>query len=98
MDFFCVKTFTSVKARYLFCQRGVSLVETRRMVYNLTLKRLFENLPSCQGHDLIWKGHVAYLSIRIVGLNTSMVFALLYQKYLMQHRQLNAYDAITDIR
>ena len=48
------------------------------MIYNLTLKGHVENLTSGQGHDLARKGHVAYQSIRIVGLNTSMVFSLLY--------------------
>ena len=46
------------------------------MIYILTLKRHVENLTSGQGHDLTQKGHVAYQSIRIVGLNTSMVFSL----------------------
>ena len=70
-------TFDSAKTQYLFCQNRVSLVETRRMIYNLTLKGHFENLTSGQGHDLTRKGHVAYQSIGIVGLNTSMVFSSL---------------------
>ena len=57
------------------------------MNYNLTLKSHYENLTSGQGHDLIRKGNVAYQSIRIVGLNTSIygVFTALagaYQKLL----------------
>ena len=47
------------------------------MIYDLTLKGHFENLTTGQGHDLIRKGHVAYQLIRIVGLNTSMVFSSL---------------------
>ena len=47
------------------------------MNYNLTLKGHFEDLTSGQGHDLIRKGYFAYQSIRMVVLNTSMVFALL---------------------
>ena len=61
-----------------FSQRSISLLKTRRMNYNLTLKGHFENLTSGQGHDLIEKGHVAYHSIRIVGFNTFMVLLLLY--------------------
>ena len=45
------------------------------MIYNLTLKRHVENLTSGKGHDLI--RHAAYQSIRIVGLNTAIVFSLL---------------------
>ena len=37
-----------------------------------------DHLTSGQGHDLIRKGHIAYQSVRIVGLNTSMVFSSLY--------------------
>ena len=44
------------------------------MIYNVTLKGHVENLTSGQGHDLIRNGHVACQSIRIVGMNTSMVF------------------------
>ena len=57
-----------------------------RMINNLTLKGHVENLASGQGHDLILKGHVAYHSIRIVGLNTSIIYGVfialagLYQK------------------
>ena len=47
------------------------------MNYNLTLKGHFENLISGQSHGLIGKGYVAYQSIRMVVMNTSMVFALL---------------------
>ena len=47
------------------------------MNYNLTLKGHLENLTSGQGHELIGKGHVAYQSIRMLVLNTSMVFSLL---------------------
>ena len=46
------------------------------MNYNLTLQGYFENMTSGQGHDLSRKGHVAYQSIRMVGLNTSMVFSV----------------------
>ena len=57
------------------------------MIDKVTLKGYLENLTSGQGHDLIRKGHVTYqrpehiygmwmwtIWIRIVGLNTSMVF------------------------
>ena len=44
------------------------------MNYNSTLKCYFENLTAGQGHDLIRKGHVAYQSIRMIILNTSIVF------------------------
>ena len=47
------------------------------MHYNLTFKGHFEILTEGQGHDLIRKGHGAYQSIRIVGLNTSIVFSSL---------------------
>ena len=47
------------------------------MNYHLTLKGHVENLTSGQGHDLTLKGHVAYQSICIVGLNTSIVFSSL---------------------
>ena len=50
------------------------ILETRRMRYNLILKGHFENLTSGQGHDLIKKGHVAYQSVRMVVLITSIVF------------------------
>ena len=33
------------------------------MNYNLTLKGHFQNLTSSQGHELIGKGRVAYLSV-----------------------------------
>ena len=56
------------------------------MNYNLTLKGYFEKLTSRRGHDLIRKGHVAYQSIRIAGLNTSyggfIALAGLWQKLL----------------
>ena len=47
------------------------------MTYELILKGHFENLTSGQGHDLIGKGHVTYQSIRMVDLNTYMVFPVL---------------------
>ena len=55
------------------------------MNYQLTLKGNVENLTSGQGHDLTRKGHVAYQSIRMVDLNTSIYGVLialagLYQK------------------
>ena len=68
--------FASVKARHSFYQHRVPLVTTRRIKYNLTLEDHVENLTSGRGHDLIGKGHVAYHSIRIVGLNTSYVCSL----------------------
>ena len=56
------------------------------MSYNLTLLGHVENLTLGQGHDLIRKGHVAYQSIRIAGLNTSyggfIALAGLWQKLL----------------
>ena len=55
----------------------VSLVKTRQMNYNLTLKGHVENLTSGQGHDLIRNGHAAYQSFHCVSLNTSMVFSSL---------------------
>ena len=42
------------------------------------LKCHVENLTSGQGYDLIRKGHVAYQPMRVVVLNTSMVFSSLY--------------------
>ena len=48
------------------------------MNYNLTLKGHVENLTKGQGHDLAENVHVAYQSIRIVGLNTSVTFLSLY--------------------
>ena len=77
--FFSVITFDSVKTRHSFCQQRIFLLETRRTNYNLTLKGNFENenLTSGQGHDLIGKGRVAYQSIRMVVLNTSIVLSLL---------------------
>ena len=71
-----MKTFASVEIRHSFCQHRFSLLETRRMSYNLTLQ-VHENLTSGQGHYLIKKGHVAYQSIRMVVLNTSMVLSVL---------------------
>ena len=74
--------------RHSFCQHRVSLVETRRINYNLTLKGHFEYLIYSQGHDMIGKGHVAFQSILIVGLNTSIIYGVfialagLYQKLL----------------
>ena len=54
------------------------------MNYNLTLKGHVENLITGQGHDLIKKSHVAYQSIRIVGLGQNtyafIVLAGLNQK------------------
>ena len=81
---FSVITFDAVETRHLFCQHHVSLVQPRRMIYNLTSKSHVENLTSGQGHDLPRKGHIAYQSIRMVVLSTSMVFVLagLYQKLL----------------
>ena len=38
--------------------------------YRLTSKSHVENLTQGQGHDLARKGHVAYQSMRIAGLNT----------------------------
>ena len=46
---FSVTTFDSVQTQHLFCQHHVSLVRTRRMIYNLTLKGYVENLTSGQG-------------------------------------------------
>ena len=74
---FSAITFDSVKTQYFCCHHRVSLVKPRRMIYNLTLKGHVESLTSGQGHDLTRKGHVAYQSIRIVDLNTSMVFSSL---------------------
>ena len=68
-------TFYSRKAGYLFCWNRVPLAETRGMKYQFTLKGHLENLT--KGHDLTSKGHVAYQSIRIVGLNPSQVFSSL---------------------
>ena len=48
------------------------------MNYYLTFKGHLKNLTKGQGHALIRKGHDAYLSIRIVGRSTSMVFSSLY--------------------
>ena len=73
-------TFDSVKIRRWVCQHRISLLEARRMNYNLTLKRHFENLTSGQGEqDLVtWsESHVAYQATRIVGLNTAMAFSSL---------------------
>ena len=74
---FSVITFDSVKTRHSFCQHRVSHVKPRRMIYNLTLKGHVDNLTSGQGHDLIRKDHIAYQSIRIVDLSTSMVISSL---------------------
>ena len=52
---FSVITFDSVETQHFFCQHRVSLVEPRRMKYNLTLKGYVENLTSGQGHDQIRK-------------------------------------------
>ena len=49
------------------------------MNYHLTFKGHFKNLTRGQGHDLIGKGHDAYLLIGIIGLSTSMVFSSLYE-------------------
>ena len=46
------------------------------MNYNLALKGHAEGLTTGQDHDLIRKGHVAYQSICIVGLNTCVFIAL----------------------
>ena len=71
------------------------------MNYNLTLKGHVENFTTWQGHDLIAKGHVAYQSIRIVGLNTYVstylygvfiVLALLYQTLLPKKLPVILYD------
>ena len=59
------------------------LFETRRMNNMMTFKGNFENLTSCQSHDLTGKDHIAYQSIRIVELNTTEFFialACIYQK------------------
>ena len=45
------------------------------MIHNLTLKGHAENMTIGKGYDLIGKDHIAYKSIRIVGLNTSMMFS-----------------------
>ena len=50
--FFSVITFDSVNSRHSFCQHRISLIETRRINYNLTLKGHLENLTSGQG----WQG------------------------------------------
>ena len=47
------------------------------MNYHKTFKGHFKDLTKGQGHILIEKGRDAYLSIRIVGLNTFMVFSSL---------------------
>ena len=57
-------------ARHSFCQHRVSLLKTRRMNYDLTLKGHIENFTQSQGPDLIGRGNVAYQSICIVVLNT----------------------------
>ena len=74
---FYVITFDSVTTCHSLCQHRISRLKTRRMSYHWALKVHFENLTSCQGHDMIGKGHVAYQFIRMVDLNTSMVFSLL---------------------
>ena len=42
--------------------------------YHLPFKGHFKKLTKGQDHDLIGKGHDAYLSLRVVGLSTSMAF------------------------
>ena len=65
------------------------------MSYNLILKGHVENLTSGQGHDLARKCHVANQSIRIVGLNTSMVFhrsSLSLSKVIAEKLLVNFHD------
>ena len=57
-------------------QHRVPLVKARWMNHNLTLKGHVESFTSGQGHNLIGKGHVAYQSIRIVGLNTPIYMVI----------------------
>ena len=75
--FFSNTKLLTQEPRHYFCQHRVSLVETRRMNYNLTLKGQLENLTSGQGHDLTGKGHVAYQSVRNVEPNTPKAFSAL---------------------
>ena len=58
--------FDSIKARHSFWQHGTPLVKTRRMNYNLTLKRHVENLTEGQGHYLVGIGHVGYRSVSCI--------------------------------
>ena len=77
---FSVITFDSIKTRHSFCQHRISILETRRMNFNLTSKYHSENLTSGEGwmeKVLNGKGHVAYLSIGMIVLNTAMVFSFL---------------------
>ena len=54
---------------------------SNELKFDLDRKGHLENLTSGQGLDLTGKGNVAYQSIRIVKLNTSDVFSLLYHVY-----------------
>ena len=88
---FCEKrlsviTYESVKARHSFCQHRVSLVKPRRMDYKLT-KGHVEN-----GHNLIGETHVAYQSIRIVSLNTSIIFSSLWLVHIKSYCRKAAGD------
>ena len=47
------------------------------MNYKFTFKGHVVNLTKGEAHDLIEKDHVEYQSIRIVGLNTSMILSTL---------------------
>ena len=79
-------------SRDSFFQCRIYLLKTRRINYNLTLKDHFENLTSGQGHDLIGKDHVAYRLIRMVSLNTSMVFSSLWMVSIKSYCQKTAGD------
>ena len=46
------------------------------MNHYLTLKMYVKSVALGQSHDLIGNDHVAYQSMRIIDLNTSMVLAL----------------------
>ena len=64
---FSVITFDSGKARRLFCHHRVSLVQTRRINYKMTLKSYVKKMTWGKGpdNDLIGKCHVAFQSIHI---------------------------------
>ena len=60
----CVITFASVKARHSFCQHRVSLVDTRRINYNLIFKVILKIWP--QVKVMTWSEKVMLHISRIV--------------------------------
>ena len=83
MNIFWVKSFLEIcfeliEMGQLFLHHHVCLVQARRIIYMMILKGQFRDLTLCQSHGLNQVDHVAYQSMRVDEVNTSVPFANLY--------------------